>query len=124
MNSIIPDDIAEIGDAAFQGCSLLTYVSLPESITKIGAYAFCDSGLTSIIIPKQVNSIGDLAFALCFDLINVLVPNSVKYIGELAFWNFEHSPKKKNIYCMVSKKPDEWSQRWVDYDSEVHWKSE
>ena len=124
MNSIIPDDITEIGDAAFYGCSLLTDISLPKSVTKIGKSAFYESGLTRIIISKQVNSIGACAFSKCDNLTNVIISNSVKYIGDHAFSNFGYAPQKRNIYCMASKKPDEWSQSWIDDDSRVHWKGE
>lgn len=52
-----------LGDYMFSGCSALTSLTLPSSVTKIGNYAFENcSGLTSLVIPSGVTKIGDHAF--------------------------------------------------------------
>ena len=62
-----------IGSGAFQNCSGLISVTIPNSITSIGAYAFSDcSGLTSITIPENVTNIGDRAFAYCSNLTQII----------------------------------------------------
>ena len=68
----IPDSVTSIGDSAFYGCSSLTSVTIPDSVTSIGEYAFsrCRS-LTSVTIGNKVTSIGDLAFQYCYKLIEV-----------------------------------------------------
>ena len=49
----------EIGIWAFFGCSRLTQVIIPNSVTKICDYAFSDcSSLTEVTIPNSVTSIG------------------------------------------------------------------
>ena len=55
-----------IGDCAFYGCSGLTSINLPASITKIeyGAFEGC-SGLTSINLPASITEIGSEAFSIC-----------------------------------------------------------
>ena len=57
MTSItIPDSVTSIGNYAFQGCTGLTSVTILDSVTGIGYRAFCDcSGLTSIVV-KEGNS--------------------------------------------------------------------
>ena len=74
-----------IDKEAFYGCSNLTNVTIPNSVTSIGIEAFYRSGLTSVTIPNSVRSIDQHAFALCTSLINVTIPNSVANIGAGAF---------------------------------------
>ena len=73
--------------AAFDGCSGLTSLTIPSSVTSIGEYAFngC-SGLTSLTIPSSVTSIGESAFYGCSGLTSLTIPSSVTSIGELAFF--------------------------------------
>ncbi|MBR5774773.1 MAG: leucine-rich repeat domain-containing protein, partial [Bacteroidaceae bacterium] len=49
----IPPSVTEIGKGAFKGCSSLTSISIPPSVTVIGDSVFSGcSSLTSISIPK------------------------------------------------------------------------
>ncbi len=75
-----------IADSAFSGCSGLTSITIPDSVTSIGSNAFngC-SGLTSVTIPDSVTSIGDSAFRGCSRLTSIEIPDSVTSIGENAF---------------------------------------
>ena len=52
----------------------------------IGAFEGC-TGLTSVTIPDSVRKIGDRAFKGCTGLTSITIPNSVAYIGEDAFSN-------------------------------------
>ena len=77
----IPNSIASIGDYTFYGCSSLTSVTIPNSVTSIGKYAFCGcSSLTSVTIPNSVTSIGEYAFCGCSSFSSVTIPNSVTSI--------------------------------------------
>ena len=82
----IPNSVTSIGDSAFRGCSSLTSVTIPNSVTSIGDFAFYGcSSLTSVTIPNSVTSIGDYAFYDCSGLTSVTIPNSVTSIGGAAF---------------------------------------
>ena len=84
----IPSSVTNIGNSAFSGCTGLTSVTIPDSVTSIGDDAFkgC-SGLTTMTIPNSVTSIGNSAFSDCTGLTSVTIPDNVTSIGERAFRN-------------------------------------
>ena len=84
----IKDGTRIIAGGSFFGCTSLTSVTIPNSVTNIGNKAFynCKS-LTSITIPNNVTSIGDETFYDCESLTNVIIGNSVISIGYNAFVN-------------------------------------
>ena len=61
--------VSEIGEKAFQNCSNISSVILPDSLKSIrkGAFIKCSS-LEKINIPKSVNEIGDYCFHECVSL--------------------------------------------------------
>ena len=64
----------KLGDFAFYGCSGLTSLTLPSSVTKIGCYALSSCiGLTSLTIPSSVTWIGLEAFSGCSGLTSIHV---------------------------------------------------
>ena len=84
MTSItIPNSVTSIGDFAFYGCGL-TSIIIPSSITIIEDYTFGDCNLTSVIIPNSVTTIGNYAFGNCH-FTSITIPNSVTTIGHAAF---------------------------------------
>ena len=83
---VLPNSLTTIGDSAFYGCTSLTHVTIPNSVKHIGYSAF--RGCTSLIhvtIPNSVERIGDSAFYGCTSLTHVTIPNSVERIGDSAF---------------------------------------
>ena len=72
----------------FSGCSSLTNVIIPNSVTRISSSAFYDcSGLTNVTIGDNVTSLEGLAFYGCSSLTFMTIPNSVTSIGNSAFSN-------------------------------------
>jgi hypothetical protein len=82
----IPGSVTSIGAVAFYDCTTLTSVTIPGSVINIGENAFesCNH-LTNATISGSVTSIGAFAFANCGSLSNVTISNGVTSIGESAF---------------------------------------
>jgi len=82
----IPNSVTNIGKFAFDECSGLVSVTIPNSVTNIGMHAFsCCTGLTSVTIPGSVTKIGEYAFSSCTSLTSVTIPGSVTNIGKGMF---------------------------------------
>ena len=70
-----PPCVRMIGTQAFEGCSGLTRLVIPESVTNIASRAFAYyRGLTDVMIPDDIQFVGDDAFGNCGRLANVTMP--------------------------------------------------
>ena len=83
-----PASLTSIGNDAFYGCSALTEIAFPASLTSIGNSAF--RGCTSLVTASglgdtQLTSIGDSAFNGCSALKEIAFPASLTSIGNSAF---------------------------------------
>ena len=76
--------MTSIGSGAFEDCSSLTNVTIPEGVLSIGSGAFsgCIS-LTSITIPNSVTSIGSGVFKKAYNLEKIELPASVECFYKL-----------------------------------------
>ena len=82
---VVPDGVTDIGDGSFDS-SLLTSISIPESVTRIGQTAFYGTTrLTSISLPSSVTTIGDRAFSNASSLASITLPVGLTAIGTSAF---------------------------------------
>ena len=80
--------LTSIGEEAFEGCTQLTSVIIPSSVTIIDDAAFFScSSLTSVFIPSSVTIIDDAAFYNCSSLISITIPSSVTTIINNPFTN-------------------------------------
>lgn len=80
-DAIDGEPVTMIGDYAFIGCTSLTSVTIPNTITAIreGAFCVCTS-LTTITIPNSVTWLAKLTFSGCTSLSAITLPNSITSI--------------------------------------------
>ena len=94
---LISDGVKCIGGGAFEACSNLTKVVVPNSVATFEGYSFnCCTSLVDILIPNGVVNIGERAFWGCQNLKDIIIPRSVVNIGNFAFDTCENI--KLNVY--------------------------
>ncbi len=109
---------------AFQGCTALTTVVLPEGLRVVGAWAFAQcEALKTVNLPEGVTTIGDYAFRNCEALKEITFPHSLTSVGHAVFeylynsvtvtyrgteeeWNALGVPLATTKYITVVYRPD------------------
>ena len=82
---ILPDTVKRINRQAFSQYSNLTNIDL-KNVEVIDVSAFKETGLTKITLPETLTTIGDYAFQKCTNLeCNIIIPNSVTLMGKYCF---------------------------------------
>ena len=100
---ILPNTLQIIGEAAFQYCTSLTSITIPEQVTKIENNCFYNAGLTSIEIPKNVKEIYHSVFSHCSSLESVVVHcDSVNLFGDYV-WAYCSELKNITFKCDTQK---------------------
>ena len=84
-NLVIPDGVEKIYRYAFGGCSSITSVTIPDSVTEIGELAFYKCPLTAVIIPNSVNEIGNQVFQDCTSLKSADISSGMTKISPSLF---------------------------------------
>ena len=116
LSSVTMNSVESIGREAFEECTALQQITLPSTLTTIGAMAFYNSGLKSVEIPGSVHDtattdgegnestvygLGYAAFNSCIYLESVKIANGVETIPSGAFG---YCIALKEIYIPLSVK--------------------
>lgn len=83
----IPNSVTKIGAYAFANCRILEQITIPASITEIseGAFYSAFENKYCLQIPNGVTKIGVNAFYNCGNFESINIPESVTEIGYNAF---------------------------------------
>jgi len=91
--------VGSIEESAFYGCTGITSVTIPNSVTYISSTAFCGcTGLTSMTIPNGVKDISGSAFSKCTNLNAIIVATDNDYYSSVKGVLFDKSKTKIVIY--------------------------
>ncbi len=84
-NIIIPNTVVAILESAFEGCTNISHIDLPENLRFIGNSCFNKSGLTDIIFPDNLLEISQDCCFYCKNLKSVIIGRNIKIINYFAF---------------------------------------
>lgn len=87
--------VTAIGESAFENCSDITAITIPNSITKIGRGAFCNcTSLSRLNIPESISEIDNSAFSYCENIDTLIWDNDNVVFYD---WLFEGLPSLKHV---------------------------
>ena len=82
----LPNSLTYLGDYAFSGCKDLASISIGTGITEIPYNCFTGcNALTSVDLPEHVTSIGGGAYSYCNGLVSITLPDHIQTVGASAF---------------------------------------
>lgn len=87
-----------------------------DPIIERSAFENCTS-ITDIRLPNSLEKIRGGAFSNCTGLTSIVIPISVAYVDQHAFKGLSNL----TIYCEAESQPSDWNSYWNSAGSEVIW---
>jgi hypothetical protein len=86
MTVTLGNGLEEIGESAFNSCTALQHIVIPNAVKTIkrGAFGWC-SGLFFVTLGDRLEEIGEFSFKGCTSLHGIVIPPVVKRIHDTAF---------------------------------------
>lgn len=115
-NIVIPSTykntpVTTIAKDAFEDCTTLTSVTIPDSITTIESYAFSDcKAFTNLIMSKSVKSIKYDVFSNCILLSNVFYEGTIEDWCEIEFSTDASNPMYYGTHFFLRNNEDSWGE--------------
>ena len=119
-NTIDGHEVIEIVSGAFNNDMNIQYIFIPDTIRKIGNFAF--QGAENLVIIQfeelsQLSKIGIGAFQGAINLNGIIIPIEVTNIGANAFLD----ANSVIIHAEVEEKPNGWDSTWNASNRPVLW---
>lgn len=84
---VLPKSLKAILGKAFQGCSNIKHIDLPDAIEYLGPYCFEDSGIVDLVLPSSLTEVPDHCCYACKQLKKVSFGTRITAIGSYAFYD-------------------------------------
>ena len=83
---------------AFESCSTLTSITIPNSVTAMYSYTFYECrNLQSVELSEAIQQIGEMSFYKCESLAEITLPASVKALGGAVFYDCSSLTKVNSL---------------------------
>ena len=85
---VLPENLMQIGQNAFCGCSALKEINIPHDVSSIPYQAFAGcTALETVVLPDDITLLDACAFESCRELKSIVLPDNLQTIRFNAFQN-------------------------------------
>ena len=99
---VIPNGVTKLGICAFNTSTKLKSITIPESVVEIGRDAFNECAFTEITLPSKLKVIDEWTFYICRNLKTITLPAELTDIKMDAFYGCENLIE---VHCKNSTAP-------------------
>ena len=125
----LPENVTQLKNYTFSGCTSITSLTIPESISSIGRCAFFNcTGLKEVHIPASVNVIRGMAFYCCKSLTEVYLKAELPPLLDEqtpSFYPFDENAQERVFYVPAASaetyRSDSGWKYYTDYIKEYNY---